>query len=292
MIHPRRSLIDRIFQQEDLNFILTNRIPRRLATRLAGWFCEIEQPLVRDASIGVWKLFAGDPQLHEARKSTFDSLHDCFIRELKDGARPVDAAPGLLVSPCDGIVGPCGRIEGSTLIQAKRSTYTLADLLIDPELASAYRDGVYVTLRLTASMYHRFHAPDDCEVREVRHVAGDHWNVNPIALRRVPRLFCRNERVVVPARLQATGEMVTLVAVGAILVAGIHLNFADLTLNMHYRGPSRIACRATLARGEEMGYFRHGSTILVIAGRNRSPAPNLHEGHTVRMGEPLLRSIS
>ena len=92
MTSPRRS-IARILQQEDLNFLLTNRIPRRLLTRFMGWFSKIEQPLVRDLSIGVWRLFA-DLDLSEAKKTQFSSLHDCFIRELKDGARPIDADPG------------------------------------------------------------------------------------------------------------------------------------------------------------------------------------------------------
>src|SRR5271167_1228458 len=97
-----RTQILRIFDQEDINFLLTNRIPRRLATRFIGWFSQIEQPLIRDASIGLWRLFS-DLDLSEAKQSEFKSLHDCFIRELKDGARPVDTAAGILVSPCDAI---------------------------------------------------------------------------------------------------------------------------------------------------------------------------------------------
>src|SRR5437762_13622692 len=98
------SLLTRIFLQEDLNFLLTNRIPRRLTTRFVGWFGKIEHPLVRDLSIAVWKLFA-DVDLGEAARQDFRSLHDCFIRELAPGARPVDPDPAVLVSPCDAIVG-------------------------------------------------------------------------------------------------------------------------------------------------------------------------------------------
>ena len=87
-----RSAILNILQQEDLNFLLTNRIPRRLATRFMGWFSRIEQPLVRDLSIGVWRFFSG-LDLREAKKTQFRSMHDCFIRELKDGARPIDVDP-------------------------------------------------------------------------------------------------------------------------------------------------------------------------------------------------------
>jgi phosphatidylserine decarboxylase len=288
VIVKRRSLLDRVFQQEDINFVLTNRIPRRLLTRLMGWFSEIEQPLVRDLSIATWKLFAGDPQLHEARKTHFASLHDCFVRELKEGARPVDTTAGVIVSPCDGVVGAFGRIDGTELIQAKGSAYSLEDLLVDRQLAERYRDGVFVTLRLTASMYHRFHAPYDCTVDGIHYVAGDTWNVNPITLKRVARLFCRNERVVIETHLRGSSESVTLVPVGAILVASICLNFVAVPLTPQYRGPSRIACRGAFAKGNEMGYFRHGSTIVVLASRGLVPAPAVQEGQTIRMGTALL----
>ncbi|MGA8322110.1 MAG: phosphatidylserine decarboxylase, partial [Xanthobacteraceae bacterium] len=190
-----RTQILRIFDQEDVNFLLTNRIPRRLATQFIGWFSQIEQPFVRDASIALWKLFS-DLDLSEAKRSEFKSLHDCFTRELKDGARPVDTAAGIVTSPCDAIVGAHGAIAGTELFQAKGFPYTLQDLLPDPALVEAHRNGRYVTLRLTSSMYHRFHAPHDGRIEQVIYISGDTWNVNPIALKRVERLFCKNERAV------------------------------------------------------------------------------------------------
>lgn len=284
----RSSWLDRVFQQEDINFALTNRIPRRLLTRFMGWFSEIEQPLVRDASIAAWKLFAGDPELHEARKTQFTSLHDCFIRQLKDGARPIDSRASVVVSPCDAIVGASGRINGAELVQAKGFTYTLDDLVGERDVVRRHQDGVFVTLRLTASMYHRFHAPYDAEVDAVHYISGDTWNVNPIALRRVARLFCKNERAVIPTALRGSSEAVTLVAIGAILVASIRLHFLDVPLNLQYRGPNRLPVQAAFRKGDEMGYFRHGSTILVLATRGLGLAPNVREGERIRMGEPLL----
>ena len=165
-----RSLIDRVVQQEDLNFLLTNRIPRRLVTRFMGWFSKIEQPLVRDASIRVWRLFS-DLDLSEAKHTRFKSMHDCFTRELKDGARPIDQDPAVLVSPCDAIVGASGQVADTELIQAKGFPYTLLDLLRDPKLVETYRNGRYVTLRLTSSMYHRFHAPHDCRVERLTYLS-------------------------------------------------------------------------------------------------------------------------
>ena len=89
-----KAQILKVFQQEDVNFLLTNRIPRRLATQ-------------------------------------FSSLHGCFVRELKEGARPIERSRDVLVSPCDAIVGACGTIGGTTLFQAKGFPYTLEDLLCE-----------------------------------------------------------------------------------------------------------------------------------------------------------------
>ncbi len=283
-----RRLIARLALQEDLNFLLTNRIPRQTLTHFMGWFSKIEQPLVCRASIAVWKLFA-DLDLGEARQTRFRSLHDCFTRQLKDGARPVDATPGLLVSPCDGIVGACGRIAGTQLIQAKGFPYTLPELLGDPALVERYRDGSYVTLRLTSSMYHRFHAPDDCHVDRVTYISGDTWNVNPIALRRVEKLFCRNERAVVEATL-AGGQRILLVPVAAVLVASIRLHCLGDLLSLRYRGPNRIACAADYRRGDEMGWFEHGSTIIVFTPPGFALCGGIAEGSRVRMGQPLLQA--
>ena len=158
-----RSELARIVQQEDINFLLTNRIPRRLATQFIGWFSKIEQPLVRDLSIACWRLFS-DLDLSEARKTHFRSLHDCFTRELKPGLRPSDPDPKVVVSPCDAIIGAFGRIADTELFQVKGAPYSLLDLLGDPALVDRHRNGRFITLRLTSSMYHRFHAPHDCRI--------------------------------------------------------------------------------------------------------------------------------
>jgi phosphatidylserine decarboxylase len=283
-----RSLLAGVLQQERLNFLLTNRIPRRLATRFVGWFGRIEQPLVRDLSIAAFRFFA-DVDLSDAARTRFRSLHDCFTRELRAGARPVDPDPAVLVSPCDGIVGASGRIDGRTLVQAKGSTYALEDLLADPAAADRYPNGRYVTLRLTAGMYHRFHAPHDCRIERVVHVPGDAWNVNPVALRRVENLFCRNERAIVQARLAASGHLVTLVPVAAVLVAGIRLHGLGL-LRGHGRGGSgAISCDARFGKGEEMGWFEHGSTIIVFAPDGCELCADVRSGAVIRMGQPLIR---
>jgi phosphatidylserine decarboxylase len=283
-----RTQILKLFEQEDINFLLTNRIPRRLATQFIGWFSRIEQPIVRDLSIAIWRLFS-DLDLSEAKKSRFDSLHDCFVRELKDGARSIDARTGILVSPCDAIVGACGEIAGTELFQAKGFPYTLQDLFCDPKLAEEYRDGCYVTLRLKSTMYHRFHAPHDGRIERVTYISGDTWNVNPVALKRIERLFCKNERAIVRLRLGANGQTVTLVAVAAILVASIRLHCLGEALNGNYRGRNVIDCDSQVGKGGELGWFEHGSTIIVFAPDGFALCDNIREGAGVKMGEPLMR---
>jgi len=280
-----RTQMLRVFQQEDINFLLTNRLPRRLLTHFIGWFSRIERAPIPHLSISLWRLFS-DLDLSDARIRRFGSMHECFTRELKAGARPVDPDPSILVSPCDAVVGACGTIVGDELLQIKGFPYALGDLL--SRSADAYQNGRYVTLRLTSSMYHRFHAPYDCHVELVTYISGDTWNVNPIALKRVERLFCKNERVVVDTRL-ALGQPVTLVAVAAILVASVRLHFLDVLLNLRHRGPNVISCDAGLVKGEEMGWFEHGSTIIVLAPDGFTRCENVSEGRTIRMGEPLLR---
>ena len=282
-----RGLISALTQQEDLNFLLTNRIPRASLTRFMGWFSKIENRWVADASIACWRMFS-DLDLREAKKTEFKSLHDCFTRELKPGLRPPDPDPSIVVSPSDGIIGAHGAIEDTELFQIKGAAYSLLDLFGDPKLVDAHRNGRFVTLRLTSSMYHRFHAPSDGRIEQVTFISGDTWNVNPIALKRIERLFCKNERAVIQTRL-VSGEPLTLVPVAAILVASIRLHFLDIVLNAQTRGPSVFPCETSVRKGDELGWFEHGSTIIALAPDHFEFCDNVREGARILAGQPLMR---
>jgi phosphatidylserine decarboxylase len=285
-----KSFISALTQQEDLNFLLTNRIPRAALTRFMGRFSKIENPIVRDASIGLWRLFS-DLDLSEAKKTQFSSLHDCFTRELKPGSRPVDPDPNVVVSPSDAIIGAHGTIKDGELYQIKGAPYSLIDLVADEKLVKAHRNGKFITLRLMSSMYHRFHAPYDCHIERVTLIHGDTWNVNPIALKRVERLFCKNERAVIETRLQ-NGDALTLVPVAAILVASIRLHFLDLVLNAETRGPTVFPCDVNVKKGDELGWFEHGSTIIMLAPEHYGFYDNVAEGKRLCAGEPLFLTAS
>jgi phosphatidylserine decarboxylase len=283
-----------LLQQEDLNFLLTNRLPRATLTRLMGWFSRIERPWLAALSIKAWQFFS-PLDLSEAQKSHFKSVQECFTRALKPGARPIDAAPGVLVSPCDALLGAHGQVRHGELFQAKGFAYRLEELIPDAELARSYEGCDYATLRLTASMYHRFHAPADAQVRKVTYIAGDTWNVNPIALRRVAKLFCKNERAVIECALEAAGPahpILTLVPVAAILVASIRLHCIDALLHVDYRGPRVWPCAAPVRRGEELGWFEHGSTILVFAPAGYRLLAGWQLGSRVNMGQGLFATTA
>lgn len=260
-------------------------------TKWMGWLSKIESPWLTRRLIAIWKLFASDLDLSEAKHLEFRSLQDCFIRELKDGVRPIDYREGILVSPCDAIVGACGQMEGNQLFQAKGFPYPLEDLIPDPRMQKRYRNGTYVTLRLKSSMYHRFHAPVDCKVCTVTYISGDTWNVNPIALERIEKLYCKNERAVVELEPDTGSEheAILMVPVAAILVASMKFHCVDQPLDLKYKGPNLIPCAARYRKGEEMGYFQHGSTIIVFAPSTYQLEKNIAPGTRINMGEPLLK---
>ena len=283
-----KRVLRAIGAQEDLNFLLTNRIPRLALTRFMGWFSELRHPWISRPSIALWQVFS-DLNLHEARESHFASLHDAFIRELKPGARVVDPRADVMVSPSDAIVGAHGVIEEGRLFQAKGFEYQLEDLVGSTSEAQSWQGAYFVTLRLTAGMYHRFHAPADATLRQVRYISGDTWNVNPIALRRVERLFCKNERACLQLDPATGGPPIGIVAVAAILVASIRLHAIPQTLNTRFKGRRDYPCHQAYAKGDEMGWFHHGSTLILLVPPTYERMTDWQEGDRIQMGRALFR---
>ncbi|CAA0078994.1 Phosphatidylserine decarboxylase proenzyme [Halioglobus japonicus] len=282
------KLIHTLSQNEQLNFLLTNRIPRRLATQFMGWLSGIQSPHLTRLLIRIWRAFADDLDLSESPQREYGSLQECFTRSLLPGARTIDPRADSVVSPCDAIVGAHGDIVGTRVFQAKGFPYYLEDLIPDKDVRESFRDGKYITLRLKSSMYHRFHAPLDCHVQQVTYIAGDTWNVNPIALQRIEKLYCKNERAVINLDTGRAGSGVCLVAVAAILVASIRLRWLENLLDMHYKGPQKIPCDAAFSKGDELGYFQHGSTIILFATSDFNFCDDIRIGERVQMGRALL----
>lgn len=224
-----------------------------------------------------------------ARYATFNEF---FTRALAPGAREIDRNPDTLASPADGAVSALGRIERGRLWQAKGVHYTLDTLLAgDREAADRLADGSFATIYLSPRDYHRLHMPVDGTLRSQTHVPGRLFGVAPPLVRSVPGLFARNERVI--AQFDTERGLLVLVLVGAINVAAIETVWHGLVTPPRGRRVTRIDypddTRPRLSRGEEMGRFNMGSTVIVLAERPIEWQGGLRVEAPVRMGSALGR---
>lgn len=220
----------------------------------------------------------------------YANLQHFFCRPLLPRLRPVDATPRVLVSPVDGTLGACGGSAEGQLWQAKGHRYSLAALLGDEEVATRFRGGRYCTLYLAPGDYHRVHAPAAGRVRVARYIPGAYWPVNPRAVATIAGLFTSNERLV--TFIETDGGQVALVMVGACLVGGIRVNY-DPAWNAG-PGPHRAAERhydpaAVFARGQELGRFEFGSTVIVLTEAAMGGETAALPGGRLHFGEPLLK---
>ena len=232
-------LLDRLSQHERINFLLTNRIPRRYATLFMGWLSRIEQPLVRSLSFALWQSFGGDLRLHEAARTDFKSIHDCFTRRLKPDARPIDRDPRIAVSPCDAVVGAHGAIRGTQVFQAKGFPLHPARSSRRPR---ARREIPRRRVRDPAPALE--HVPPFSRALRRARAAGA-LCVGRYLERQSDRAEARRAAVLQErarhhrARSRSAAGLM-LVPVAAILVASIRLHCLEEPLRLTYRGPNRL----------------------------------------------------
>ncbi len=272
--------------QEWLNFMLTNLGPRRRVSVWMGRISRIESPLLTRLAIWIWNRF-DRLELKDSPAQTYTSIQACFTRAIRPETRPIDADPGVLVSPCDAILGAHGRIQDQRLYQIKGKPYDLEELIGPVPADHHWRQGYFVTLRIKSNMYHRFHAPAEGQLLQAQHRSGDAWNVNPAALKRVDALYCKNERACLTYQT-TSGDTLALVPVAAIWVAGIRVH-ALHGMAWHDTPTGFTPSPAPFyAKGEEMGWFEHGSTIVMIAPHSYQLVSGWREGDRIKMGQALL----
>ncbi|MGB8956180.1 MAG: archaetidylserine decarboxylase [Tumebacillaceae bacterium] len=271
-----------------LQLFLMNLIPKNAISRLVGRF----------AQSGFSRLFIPlyirkfNINAAEAEKAVeeYPSLVAFFIRRLKAELRPIDAAPNAVVSPVDGKVSQCGRIERGQLVQAKGVFYTVEQLLGgDRERAKRYEGGTFLTVYLSPTDYHRIHTPLAGKVTGYTYVPGTLFPVNPFGVRAVQGLFAKNERLITYFDT-AAGE-VALVKVGATIVGSVKVQY-DEQAGTNIRGgrleTRELANGPQMDKGEEVGRFEFGSTIILLFEPGRvALADRLHPETVVRMGEQI-----
>jgi phosphatidylserine decarboxylase len=220
--------------------------------------------------------------------SSFRSLQDFFTRALVDGVRPVDPADHALVAPCDGAWGAAGKVEAGRILQVKGRPYSVGALLGDDGEAKAFEGGSFATLYLSPRDYHRFHVPFDCHVVRAVHLPGTLWPVNRIGVEGVDALFAQNERICMWLEPVARpGTQFCVVAVGATMVGKVHCVFdPSLTTNIPGTGRSErnYMPAPRLAKGQELGRFEFGSTLVVLASPTLGRLHEREPGTALRLG--------
>jgi len=216
----------------------------------------------------------------------YASLGDLFARRLKPGARTLDNELTSILAPCDGLVAALGCSVDGALIQAKGKHYALEDLVVDRELAAELTGGDYATIYLSPRDYHRVHSPVDGRLIRYDYIPGALWPVNPLVASRRDRLLVRNERVVITIDAGRLGK-VAVVMVGAAGVGNIALHYAPESVTWRASGERRrIELDHELSRGDELGAFRLGSTVVLCF--EPGPVKLAGEvGQAVRFGERI-----
>lgn len=270
-------------------------LPKHVLSRLVGKLAAAEAGAVTQFLI---KLFikAFTINMQEAfyeQPSAYKTFNDFFTRQLKYGIRPIVEDERTLCHPVDGAVSQFGDIIGDKVFQAKGHSYSLTTLLGGkPELAECFKGGQFATIYLAPSDYHRIHMPVEGKLTDTLHVPGELFSVNPLTAANVPGLFARNERVV--ALFDTPVGKVAIVLVGATIVASIETVWAgNITppAGKYVQHWQHNYEDISLAKGEEMGRFKLGSTVVLCFEPNKIEFENLSAGAITRLGEALARQL-
>jgi phosphatidylserine decarboxylase len=277
---------------DSLKIALQYILPKHLISRLVGSLAAAEAGKL---TTGLIKLFIKQygVNMSEALYSDpehYSSFNEFFTRELKPDARTICDDEDQLAMPVDGAVSQLGDIKHDSIFQAKGHNYSLTTLLGGkPEVAAPFKDGKFATIYLSPKDYHRIHMPIDGTLTDMLYIPGELFSVSPLTAQRVPGLFARNERVV--AIFNTEIGKFALVLVGATIVASIETVWAG-TISpptgknvQHWQYPLEGEHAVHLKKGQEMGRFKLGSTIVAFFEANRLEFSELAEGDPTRLGE-------
>ncbi|MFZ7094599.1 archaetidylserine decarboxylase [Luteimonas dalianensis] len=279
-----------------LTWVLPHRLLSSLARRLAysrsprtsRWLIDT---VVRRFDVNLAEAAEPDPRAYE-------SFNAFFTRALRPGARVADPDPDALLMPADGRISQCGPIghadERGRIFQAKGRSFTAAELLGDETAAEAFEGGVFATVYLSPRDYHRVHMPWSGTLRETVHVPGRLFSVGPAAVRHVPRLFARNERLV--CHFDTDFGPMAVVMVGALLVSGVETVWSGEEIPAYGKRITRKDYRGrsiALERFAEMARFNYGSTVIVLLPPGVAElSPELAAEAPVRLGQRLATRAS
>jgi phosphatidylserine decarboxylase len=265
--------------------------PRHALTRVVGQAAGWTEPraVARLAIRGFARRYALNLDEASLPIESYDSVRALFTRALRAGARTIAPGEQLAVSPVDGRVSAMGLSEGGELLQIKGVRYSLRALVADELLAQALSGGPYATLYLAPQDYHRVHASLAGKLKSVTYIPGELWPVNPVSVASVPGLFALNERLVFDFET-AVGRC-ALVMVGATIVGRLRATLGGV--EPFQMRPRRLERRVLegggleVAKGEQIGIFDMGSTVVVCFAPGRIRLKPMAVGERVWLGQPL-----
>ncbi|MEX0445023.1 archaetidylserine decarboxylase [Xenorhabdus sp. SGI246] len=285
---------------DNIKIRLQYLLPKQCITHLAGWFANKKAGWLTQLAIQVFaKVYKVN--MNEAQESSFkaySTFNEFFVRSLKEGIRPIVNETHQLALPADGTISQLGAIREEQIIQAKGHYYTVEALLAGQyQLAEQFRNGQFVTIYLSPKDYHRVHMPCDGVLKEMIYVPGDLFSVNPLTAANVPNLFARNERVICLFDT-AFGPMVQIL-VGATIVGSIETVWSGCVtppregIIKRWTYPAEGEGAVSLKKGEEMGRFKLGSTVINLFTPNQIQfANNLYSGSQTQVGGLLAQTIT
>ncbi len=277
---------------KQLFIIIQHLLPQHLLSRLVGRIADCRMDWVKNTFIKMFashfKVDMSDTQQPDLRQ--YPSFNAFFVRALRDGTRPI-CDEHAIASPADGAISQLGAIRSGRILQAKGQSYSTTELLGgDPGLAALFDDGDFATIYLSPRDYHRVHMPCDGDLEKTAYVPGDLFSVNQTTAARVPRLFARNERLI--TIFQTSQGPVACVLVGAMIVAGIETVWsgqeAPPLRKIVTRDFKAAIPAVSLQRGQEMGRFKLGSTVILLFPKGKIQwLPELRQGSLLRMGQAI-----
>lgn len=266
-------------------------LPQHLLTAFVHRLMRVRVRWIKNLQIRLFSRLAG-VDWNEAQSQDLDDyphFNAFFTRPLKPGVRVFDPAAGALCSPCDGRVSAHGELDGDSIFQAKGRHFSLQALLARDPQSQVWENGHFFTLYLSPRAYHRVHMPLDGILQRMTYVPGRLFSVAPYTVRQVDRLFARNERVI--GVFETGAGPMALVLVGALLVAGMETTWAGEVTPARERAIHTTDYRGQgirLVKGEEMGRFNMGSTVIVLLPPGAvQHTRTLRAGQAVRLGETL-----
>lgn len=267
---------------------LQRLLPQHALSRLLGAFAASRNRRLKRWIIDAFRaIYRVDMSACAGRSAEdFESFNHFFARALAAGARPLPADPLALACPAEGTVSQAGRIVGGELVQAKGRRYPVADLLGDGAFAAGLDGGTFVTVYLAPKDYHRVHAPCAARLTSSLAIPGRLFSVNAVTERHLPRLFARNERLVL--RLAAGFGEFALVLVGAMIVASIQVTWPGGPRSPYKRLRLGRPADVAFARGAEVGAFLLGSTVIALFPPSAVALhPSVAAGRAVRVRESI-----